>query len=93
MKSASYYARLTLRLLQVINQKVKGMSWLADDQLLHEPFEEVEDLFVLEVLLDVLLVFKFLDLVHFIIIKTSYKFISSIKKGFWGFGEIGRAHV
>ena len=51
------------------------MSWLADYQLLHEPFEEVKDLLVLEVLLDVLLVFKFLDLVHFIIIKTSYKFI------------------
>ena len=64
-KIASHFARLTLRLLQVINQEVKGMSWLADYELLHEPFEEVEDLLVLEVLLDVLLVFKFLDLVHF----------------------------
>ena len=43
------------------------MSWLADYELLHKPFEEVEDLLVLEVLLDVLLVFKFLDLVHLII--------------------------
>lgn len=46
-KSESYYARLTLWLLQVINQEVKWVSWLADYELLHESFEEVEDLLVL----------------------------------------------
>lgn len=38
IKIVSYGARLTLGLLQVFNKEVKGMSWLADDQLLHETF-------------------------------------------------------
>jgi len=67
---------LTLRFLQRINKIVKGVLRLVDDQLLHETFKHVENLLVLEILLDVLLVFKFRDFIHILIIKPSYKFIS-----------------
>ena len=67
---------LTLRLLKAFNQEIYRMIGLFDNQLLHETLKEVKHLLVLKVLLDVLLVFKFLDFVHILIIKTSYKFIS-----------------
>ena len=51
--------------MQAVNQVVQWVLRLMYDQFLKQALHEVEDLLVLEVLLNVLLVFKFGDLIHF----------------------------
>ncbi len=56
---------LTLWLLELLHEEGVRVIWLVHDQLSQETLKELEDLLLFEVALNVLLVFKFLNLVHF----------------------------
>ena len=89
----SDFSSLTLRFLELLNQKLIGILGLGHNELLEKVFHKFKDLFLLEVEFDVLLVFKFLDLIHFLYLLIKLSYFISHHEGFWGFGEIGRAHV
>ena len=57
---------LTLRFLEFLNQELIGIIRFGNYKFFEEVFHEFKHLFFLEVKLNVLLIFKFLDLIHFL---------------------------